>query len=160
MRILIGPADSSTNSAIRQAAPDCGHEFMTFGGGAAEIAWNPGSDDFAALVNRIPVGWSPDLLIFCSPEYNPIPRGIEEADCVTAAIVGDWNLGGQAIHLAGSMFDILASDRNGCDRMRAAGFANIVYVPFFTYDPAVVRRLEGIERDLDVSLLDLDAQEL
>lgn len=152
MRILIGPADTSTNAAVQQAAPDCGHEFVTFGGEPAEIAWTP-ADDFATLMSRLPTGWTPDLLIFCSPEYRPIPRGIEEAECVTVAIVGDWNLGGQAFQLAGEMFDILASDRNGCDLMRAAGFPNVVYVPFFSYDPAVLRRMEGMERDIDVAMI-------
>lgn len=54
MRILIGPADASTNTAVRRIAPDCRNEFRTFGGGEAEKPWNPAEDDYRSILLAFP----------------------------------------------------------------------------------------------------------
>jgi len=152
MHVLIGPSDRPIQPETHSLAQVAGHALLSYGKDA-DVPWNPAVDDFTDILSRLPPGWLPDLVIFCSPEYHPVPRGIENADCPTAAIIGDWNLGGQAIHLIGSMFDVLATDRAGSERLRAIGHSNVVYVPFFSYSPDTNYRMEDVVRDLDVVMV-------
>src|SRR5206468_2932754 len=97
--------------------------------------------------------WTPDAFVYWSIEYYPLPRGVEEASCFTAAIVGDWNLGAQAYSHVGGAFDLLIADRNGCDRLREAGFENVAYAPIWSFAPHVHRVIPGVDRDLDIVIV-------
>ncbi len=154
MRILMGPCDKPVeDDDVKRIVPDWKHELLFFGSGDAQLRWHGGDNSYAQLQSQFPAGWKPDLVIFNSPEYEAVPAGIEEADCLTAAIVGDWNLGGQAVQLTASAFDILIADRNGCELLRKAGHSRVVYAPFFSFDPRVHYRMENVERDLDVVMI-------
>jgi tetratricopeptide (TPR) repeat protein len=153
MRVLAGPIDRSVQTEVMRINPKCEHEFVTFGKDGADIKWHGGRNSYAELKTQFPAGWTPDLILFNSPEYEAVPAGIEEAECTTAAIVGDWNLGGQAIHLSASMFDVLVADKNGCSLLQKYGFENVVYAPFFSYDPQKQHLMPDVERDLDIVMI-------
>lgn len=105
---------------------------------------------FAEIAGAFPPDWRPDLFLHWSLEYNPVPEGIEDADCLTVATVGDWNLGGQAVRCLGGLFDLLVADRRGCAMLREAGFSNVRHALLWSFDPTVHRRLPDCERDLDI----------
>lgn len=105
------------------------------------------------LESVYPAGWKPDVLLFWSLEYQPIPTGLEAADALVVGVVGDWNLGAIAYHSVGGAFDVLFADRKGCDHLRAAGFPTVRYAPLWGFDPALHRRLPDVTRDIDIAFV-------
>lgn len=93
------------------------------------------------------------MLILRHLESYPMPLEVELADCFTVGVIGDWNLGGQAIQLIGSAFDLLLTDLNGCEKLRGLGFENVRYVALWGYKPAIHRCLPDVKRDLDVVMI-------
>lgn len=154
MRILVGHTNRIPEVMIHRPLP--GREtkndhILAFGNGYAHVRHSPGMHWHDLLAN-CPTGWNPDVYIHWSPEYNAVPRGLENADCLTVGAFGDWNLGGRAIHSVGNMFDALFADRNGGDLLRSKGFENVFYSPLWAYDPQTHRRLPG-RRDLDIVMV-------
>ncbi|HLK55177.1 MAG TPA: glycosyltransferase [Chthonomonadaceae bacterium] len=131
---------------------DCADEILACGPEYPGFPWEPGLS-WAELLSRCPSDWKPDAYIFISPEYNPIPLGVQEADCLTVGAFGDWNLGGQAIEAVGDAFDVLIADRNGVEMLRRKEYACIRYAPIWAHDPAIHRRLPDVERDIDILML-------
>jgi len=144
MRIVIAPVKPEDEPLLRLPPPGRSDEIICFG---------PGPANYAEQVERLPAGWRPDAYLLWSIEYNSIPVGLEEADCLTVGVVGDWNLGGQAFQLMGGLFDLLIADRNGCARLREAGFENVCYAPLWAFDPLLHRRMPEVQRDLDIVMV-------
>src|SRR5215813_14018611 len=97
MRIVIAPFNKIAPSTL-EAVQAAGHEVICTG---REVISYP------EIVSQLPAGWKPDVFLYWSLEYHPVPQGIEEADCFTVGVVGDWNLGGQAFQQIGGAFDLL-----------------------------------------------------
>lgn len=133
----------------RAAAND---SVLAFGNGYSQIPHQPGVP-WNALMAGCPPGWKPDVYLHWSPEYNAVPEGIEEADCLTVGVLGDWNLGMQAVGALDGAFDLLFADRAGCAALRRAGFSNVLQGLLWAYQPELHRVLEGVERDIDVLLV-------
>lgn len=144
MRVVMTPLDPAHVDALRKTFPEREDDLLCIPDSHGTYA------DFCA---RFPAGWSPDVIIHWGLEYYPVPEGLEEADCFTVGMVGDWNLGGQAFRLIGDAFDMLIADRNGCERLWSAGFRNVAYAPLWFYNPALHRRLPDVERDLDIVMV-------
>ena len=143
MRVVIAPfnrMNDTTLAAVRAA----GHEVICTG---------PETLSYAEIAARYPRGWQPDVFLFWSPEYHPIPRGLESASCLKVGVYGDWNLGGQAVQQSAATFDLLFADANGADRLRALGFPNVAAAQLWSFDPDLHRRLPGVERDIDILLI-------
>lgn len=148
--IAYNPSDPPVNQIV---FPDCPHDVRAFNPAPASDAV-PCLLSYASIEALYPPDWRPDVYLHLSVEYHPVPQGIEEADCLTVATAGDWNLGWQALEQVGGAFDLLIADQNGCDRLHAAGFPNVRYVPLWGYDPIRHRRLSGgEERDLDIVMV-------
>ncbi len=128
-------------------------DLLVLGAPPSHLEFDPLLHTWEDVRARLPSGWDPDAYIHWSLEYNPPPIGIEDADCLTVATVGDWNLGGQAVHHLAGAFDLLIADNNGCDHLRSAGFSNVEYAPLWAFDPAVHRTLDGVDRDLDIVMV-------
>ncbi|HXG25182.1 MAG TPA: hypothetical protein VNJ09_11545, partial [Chthonomonadales bacterium] len=144
MRVVMTPLDPAYVDALRRTFPEREDHLLCV----------PDScGTYADFCSRFPEGWSPDAIIHWGLEYYPVPEGLEEADCFTVGMVGDWNLGGQAFRLIGDAFDLLIADRNGCERLWSAGFRNVAYAPLWFYNPALHRRLPDVERDLDIVMV-------
>jgi tetratricopeptide (TPR) repeat protein len=137
----------------RLGLPGRDDDLLCLGQGHTHLAWEPTHNTYAHIAAQFPPGWQPEVYIHWSLEYNPVPLGLEAADCYTVGIVGDWNLGGQALQGMGGVFDLLLADKKGCERLKAAGYENVRYARLWAYDPGVHRRLSGVERDLDVVLV-------
>src|SRR5579884_276945 len=155
MRVLVGHTNQMPEILLHRPLPgreNCQDAILAFGNGYQQVTHEPGMA-WADLLARCPAGWKPDVYIHWSLEYNAVPDGIEHADCLTVGVVGDWNLGGQALHAIGGAFDALFADRNGCELLRRAGFSNVHYAPLWAFNPSQHRRLPGVERDIDVLMI-------
>jgi tetratricopeptide (TPR) repeat protein len=153
MRVVCGYSCAIEELGSGRPLPGRSDEILCYGPEPAPLRWDPAVNSYAELAAQFPAGWKPDALFCASLEYVPVPVGIEEADCFTVGIVGDWNLGAQAVGLIGGAFDLLVADGSGCERLRSLGFDNVVYAPLWGYDPRVFRRLPGVKRDLDIVLV-------
>ncbi len=143
MRVVIAPfnrMNDSTLAGVRAA----GHEVLCTG---TEVLSYP------EIEAQYPAGWRPDVFIFWSPEYHPVPRGLESAPCLKVGVFGDWNLGGQSAQQSASMFDLLFADVNGAACLRDLGFDKVVSAPLWSFDPDLHRRIPNIERDIDILLV-------
>ncbi len=144
LRILLGPMKAENEAGIRHPELRLDDSFCFY---------DNDSGSYAEILAKLPHGWKPDVVIHWSLEYYSPPKGIDTAECLTAAVLGDWNLGGQAMHLMGGAFDVLIADRNGCERLRSAGFTNVIHAPLWSYDPKVHRVLPNIRRDIDILMI-------
>lgn len=144
MRVVFAPVKPEEESLLRRPPMGRSDEIVCFG---------PGPAVYAEQIRSLPAGWKPDVYLLWSIEYNSIPEGLEESDCLTVGVVGDWNLGGQAFQIMGGVFDMLFADRNGCARLQEAGFENVHYAPLWGFDPQLHRRIPDVPRDLDIVMV-------
>ncbi len=155
MRVLVGHSFSCPE--LQQSSPLPGREgsndeIVSFGFAYPQFPYHKGMT-FDEILARCPQGWKPEVYIHWSPEYNPVPLGIERADCLTVGVFGDWNLGGQAIHAIGGAFDVLVADKGGCELLRNAGFTEVIHGLLWAQDPALHRILQNSERDVDILMI-------
>jgi tetratricopeptide (TPR) repeat protein len=154
MRVLVGHINDIPQvqqNAMLPGREQYDDEIVAYGRSYPQFHYEPGMP-WSQLLANCPQGWRPDVYIHWSPEYNAVPLGLEQADCLTVGVFGDWNLGGQAIHCVAGMFDVLVADRNGCEMLRQAGYDNVLYARLWAYNPDLHRREEG-GRDLDIVML-------
>lgn len=104
------------------------------------------------IEEHLPPDWSPDLFIWVSPKYHPIPEGIENAPFPTVAIVGDWNLGFTGLRKNLQRFDWVFTDRKGVEAFRRAGVAHVDYWPLFSTLPDIENPLDT-EKLYDVTMI-------
>jgi tetratricopeptide (TPR) repeat protein len=155
MRVLVGHTNKITQLLENRPLPGRegrGDEYLSFGFSNPNIPYHKGMT-WQEIRSLCPAGWQPDLYIHWSPEYNPVPLGIENADCLTVGVFGDWNLGGQAIHAVGSLFDLLIADTPGAEHLRHAGFPQVLSGLLWAYQPELHRPLPNIERDIDILMI-------
>ncbi len=129
MRLLVGYTNQMPEVTGKRPLPgreNNADEILAFGAGYAHLNVTPDMD-WQGIQAQFPTGWTPDVYIHWSPEYNPIPAGLQDADCLTVGVFGDWNLGGQAMRAVGGMFDVLIADRVGCERLRNMEFTNVLH---------------------------------
>ncbi len=150
MRVLVGYTNHIPQIVNGQALPGretCGDSIIAFGAEYAQIAVTP-EMAWADIIARCPGCWRPDVYIHWSPEYNPIPIGLESAECLTVGVWGDWNLGGQAMRAVSGLFDVLVADAVGCERLRGMGFENVIHGLLWAFDPAKHRRLSDADNGM------------
>ena len=131
---------------------ECGDEIIACGPFYPQFPSMPGMN-WADLLALCPPDWKPDVYIHHSPEYNPVPFGFQEADCLLVGSFGDWNLGGQAVDALGDAFDVLVADRNGVEMLRRKGYGCVRYAPLWAADPECHYRMPNLERDIDILML-------
>ena len=93
MRILVGIAHgASPDSYAYQHAlwGSLGDEVRIFSNLGHDALYTP-QTDFKTILETLS-GFRPDVVILYSPEYWPIPRGLELFDGLVVALIGDWNL--------------------------------------------------------------------
>ncbi len=155
MKILIGHTNQIPELNHYRTLPGREAKFddvLAFGNGYAQVAYRDGMA-WEELLAVCPSGWKPDVYIHWSPEYNLTPSGLENAECFTIGVMGDWMLGGVALRTAGGVFDLLAADKEGCQALNAAGFTNTLSALLWGYDPALHRLLPEVEKDIDVLMI-------
>ncbi len=108
------------------------------------------TEDIHHVFKKLPSDWFPDILIVWSPVYYPLPPKIEECPVPTAAIVGDWHnaFGSMADNLA--RFDLILTDKKGCEVFERCGLEKVEYYPMYSFDPAVHQKIFECEKVYDV----------
>lgn len=156
MRILLSYPNSITELLQGRPLPGSdGDEILCFGGEYAAVpreTWL----SWPTILESLPAGWVPELYIHWSPEYNPLPLGLEEASCPLVGVFGDWNLGGHALRAIGDLFDILAADAGGAALFKQQGYQRVLPAQLWGYRPELHRLLNpisGPERDIDLLLI-------
>ena len=145
MRVLVGYTNQIPQVQARHPLPGrehSGDDILAFGAGYAHLHVTPDMG-WPDIMAQCPSGWPPDVYIHWSPEYNPVPAGLEAADCLTVGVFGDWNLGGRAMRAVGGLFDALVADRAGCERLHNMGYAHVLHSLLWAFDPQKHRRLKG-----------------
>jgi tetratricopeptide (TPR) repeat protein len=129
-------------------------EVLCFDGAAHATAddYDPHAPtDWASIEQALPAGWAPDVVLLKTPQYFPLPRGIERCPWPSAVLLDDWF--GSVDYLPDNLcrFDYIFTDRASLDLLAAMGVHNAAYWPCFGHDPGRFRRMSEVARDLDVS---------
>ena len=151
MRVLVGYTNHIPQVATGRSLPGregSGDSILAFGTGYTGMKVTPAMT-WADILACCPGGWRPDVYIHWSPEYNPVPQGLQSADCLTVGVWGDWNLGGRAMRAINGLFDLLVADERGCERLRGMGFDNVLHGLLWAFDPAKHRRLSDAPNTAD-----------
>ncbi len=148
MRALLGPLNPVAHRAV--AGDLDGLDVRCFDRRDAEIAFDPAREPLEALWGRLPHGWSPDCLIWWSPEYSLVPEGVERCPVPTIAVLGDWNLGVWSTAPLLEAFDWVVTDRLGVRLLGSQLGVPVDHWPAFAFDRALHRRDPGRDRDVDV----------
>jgi tetratricopeptide (TPR) repeat protein len=155
MRVLVGYTAQAPEIVMHRALPGRegkGDDLVAFGNGYVHARPQAGHS-WGELLACCPSGWTPDVYIHWSPEYNALPWGWENADCLTVGVFGDWNLGGVAMQQVASGFDVVVADSGGGKRLKAFGHERVEYVPLWALDPNLHRVLPDVERDIDILMV-------
>lgn len=148
MRALLGPLNPVDHPAV--VGDLDGLDVRCFDRQAADVTFDPAREPLAALWGRLPADWTPDCLIWWSPEYSLVPQGIETCPVPSIAALGDWNLGLWSIAPLLEAFDLVVTDRPG-ERLLAPQLGvPVERWPMFALDPRLHRRTPAVERDIDV----------
>lgn len=129
------------------------HDIKWFGEGEDDIIIQAKGAAFQEIIDHLPSGWLPDMVLFSDPAYYQIPSGIEESPFPTAAIMGDWNLSFNALRESAGLFDYLFTDLKGVEIFKRHGYNNVEYFPMFSFDPEVHRPLPEIEKIYDICFI-------
>lgn len=155
MRVLVGYTAQAPEIVMHRNLPGRegkSDDILAFGNGYVHVRPQAGHswDELRACC---PSGWTPDVYIHWSPEYNALPWGWENADCLTVGVFGDWNLGGVAMQQVASGFDVVFADGNGGKRLQSFGHERVEYAPLWAFDPNLHRVLPDVERDIDILMV-------
>jgi len=145
---LAGPIDHPFGSPLRQLTldPNC----VTFGP-YGQHRTTP-LERFPELLASIPEKEKIDWMLFLNPEYNLIPKGIEEAPFPVVAVTGDWSLNLEAVLQAAPFFSSIIVDYPGSLIFKKFGVEHLTYSPLYGYDPEVHRKLPNLGKVYDISM--------
>ncbi|PIQ24951.1 hypothetical protein COW36_06240 [bacterium (Candidatus Blackallbacteria) CG17_big_fil_post_rev_8_21_14_2_50_48_46] len=108
---------------------------------------------FDKILEALPSGWSPDLVIWWDILYQGLPPGIEQCPYPTVLIPGDWNLAYLTTLDFAKVFDITLADTRLMRFLQAAGLDSVFHWPGFSFDPATMYRNPESEFRYDVSFI-------
>ncbi len=109
--------------------------------------------NFSQILERLPTGWEPDLIIWWDVLYQGIPPGIENCPYPTALIPGDWNLGYLTTRHFAEVFDLVLADIHLKQRLEAQGLKQIVHWPGFSFDPQELYLMPEQTRIYDIAFI-------
>lgn len=148
MRALIGPLNREGHRPV--TAPMRDLDARCFDRNGADISFDAAVEPLEALWSRLPAGWTPDCIIWWSPEYSILPDGIERSPVPSIAVLGDWNLGLWTTAPLLEAFDWVVTDRLGVRELGPQLQVPVDYWPVFSFDPELHHERPGQERDLDL----------
>lgn len=151
-RVLFGPVTSGEAERFRRALS--AHDTLLFSYmPGADIQYDPQNTTFEQILEKLPPDWQPELVLFWSPEYHPIPAGLEHCPYRLVAALGDWNLGLWKICDTLRMFDHILTDKRGVQVLQRFGFRNVSHAKLYGYDPDLHRRLPDEPKIYDVGFV-------
>ncbi|GBC92461.1 hypothetical protein HRbin15_00931 [bacterium HR15] len=151
-RVLFGPVTSGEAERFRRALS--AHDTLLFSYmPGANIQYDPQNTTFEQILAQLPPAWEPEIVLFWSPEYHPIPTGLERCPYRLVAALGDWNLGLWKIFDALRMFDHILTDKRGVQVLQRLGFQNVSHSKLYGFDPDLHRRLPDEPKLYDVGFV-------
>ncbi len=148
----MGPVHGTEVDRFRRALAE--HDALLFSWDAgADIQYDPQNTTFQQILEQLPAGWEPEVVIFWSPEYHPIPAGLEQCPYRLVAALGDWNLALWRIRDTLRMFDHILTDKQGVQVLQRLGSTNVSHAKLYGYDPALHRRLPAEPKVYDVGFV-------
>ncbi|MCA8950032.1 MAG: glycosyltransferase family 1 protein [Planctomycetes bacterium] len=92
-----------------------------------DLVFDPSNGSWDELVDLLPDGFRPDLLLIYWPDQEPLPAGLEHCPIPIVGVFSDYNLA--LPYLAGlwPFFDVVLCDRAGQDLFRRLSFADVRY---------------------------------
>lgn len=156
MRVLLGPLNlGEMSNFVRRGF--CDHDVRTFSTRDADARYAHPRATFQDVLAQLPPGWHPDLVVFLYPEFQCLLPGIEECPWPTVLMVSDWHASYDSVERICAMFDVVVTDRAGCELLGHQEEVPVLYRPLYGYDPEIHRRLPGVEPVYDLSIVaDLD----
>ncbi|UGS38014.1 glycosyltransferase [Capillimicrobium parvum] len=130
------------------------HDVVALDRAAIRRAWAYPREDWWRAV--VPDGWAPDVALFCSPEYHPVPPLIGALPCPVVLWVGDWYANWQAVSWIADQADLVLADATGVAALRRARVTDVVDVAEccpWTFDPRVHRPDWDAPAERDVGFL-------
>lgn len=101
----------------------------------------------------VPDGWVPDVALFCTPEYVPLPPLLSALPCPVVLWVGDWYANWQGVSWIGDQVELVLADATGVAALRLAGFSDVAECCPWTFDPRLHRPDWEAEARRDVGFL-------
>jgi tetratricopeptide (TPR) repeat protein len=132
---------------------DNDHEVLCFSGTFQDNAYFDSQRPcfFPDILNRMPAGWEPDIVLFKSPLYFAVPYGIEQSPYPTVLLLDDWFGGVDYLPDSFAKFDYIFTDKTSVALLRSLGFSNVDYWPLFAFSPLAFRLMPGERRVYDVT---------
>ncbi|MBF0431758.1 MAG: glycosyltransferase family 1 protein [Fibrobacteria bacterium] len=107
------------------------------------------------LFKHIPQEEYPDILVFASPEYLPVPEDISCFSGPKVLILTDWNVCIRYVEELCALFDFCFTDFTGVKTIRSFGVSNIFHQPFFGHSPEIFHLLSGGDRNINERPFDI-----
>jgi glycosyltransferase involved in cell wall biosynthesis len=105
----------------------------------ADILYDPGSTELSDILDRLPSGFFPDLILLTNLDYVTFLWGLHEVEIPVAATITDSNLCFDAFRNAFPFIHLfVCNEERQSERLRAMG-AETAYLPWFGVDPQVFR---------------------
>ncbi len=108
-------------------------------------------EKFEDILERLPHGWIPDVVIFRTLMHWRIPDGIEKSPYLTIALLDDWYGGVDYLSDCCRLFDHVFTDKKGVELLNKLGIYNVSYWPHFGHDPLIFNSDFSEERSYDIT---------
>ncbi len=149
LRILVGPYILEEHCAYMAHAFD-DFDILTFGLYEGADIRLEGLYTLETLLDALPEGWAPDLMLLWRPEYTTMPVGIEGADFPVAMLISDWYVAFTPCMEVARFVNAVVTGSRGHRVYRAAGFDHILNMPMLGYQRGFDGAYVSGVRDIDV----------
>ncbi|HDI78183.1 MAG TPA: hypothetical protein ENF54_00940, partial [Desulfobacteraceae bacterium] len=105
--------------------------------------------NFKDVIDSLPRGWRPEVILIRDAEFYKMPMSLEEADCPVFALIGDYNLTLNQILPVLGVFDYFFCDTKGVRIFNKLGFYNCDFFCLYGYDKDIHKDY-GLEKDIDI----------
>lgn len=92
-----------------------------------DVAFDPSTGSYQQLQQRLPPGFTPDLVLLWWPDQEPLPTGLEHCPVPVVGVLSDYNLTLPYVAGLWPFFDVLLCDRAGVDLFTRLSFADVRY---------------------------------
>lgn len=112
----------------------------------------PPGEPFSHVLEALPAGWIPDVVLWLSPERELIPPGLEDCPHPTFLVSVDWNIFPTYLHELPAYFDHVLCDPLQRQVLEREGVGNAVTsLHYGSFDPDGI--YDGTPKTIDVSHL-------
>ncbi len=155
-RVLIGLCDAGTvwQATVRPWAVTVAFGYGDPAHSTLDFLWaSRDQTDVRSLLDRLPAGFAPDVLLLMLPEFANVPRGIAESPLPVVLWVQDYLLGlPKLIALAPSVAGVASIDRLALPVLRRLGL-DAFHGPGNGYEYGAFEADVDAPRELDVAYL-------